>query len=552
MFKKSVSIVVVISMLMIIAIACSKDSKPKATTTPTGSTVPKDGDGNGKYKEGEYTLPIVNEPLELVWMGRDTEDAGKSFLTNKSIIWERFEEETGIKIKWDVAPFMEYTEVMQLRLASQTDLPDIIAIEGSADGSHLVKYYEDGILMPMNDLIDKYAPNLKRMLEENPEYKQALTLPDGSIVALGHLTASNLRTKAVMIRKDWLDKLGLPEVKTPDDLLKAAKAFVNEDPNGNNEKDEFGIMTHSLGNYRQIGMMFGLSLVSGSGWSVRDGKVTYEFTLPAYKAYLEWMNTAYKEGLIPKDFQTADNAVVLERMYSDRLGIRARDDLTAFIGHNDPEQTTQENIPGSVWMPINFEDSGYGVAFPSEPKAVVWRSYGITTKTKDPIAAIRLLDYIMAGEGATTGIYGIEGITYNMVNGKPVRVPNLIEAIDPNKFFGSDYAPRIDKREQHEALFEAKYLNENAELKEWSLKVANDIAAKTYSPFQPPIPSAENALRINNIFGDLNTYRDEMFVKFVTGEVSLDQFDDYVKKINTLGAEEIATIYQAGYDNLKK
>lgn len=507
-------------------------------------------DGAGKYEEGSYTLPIVKEPTEIVWMGRDSEEAGKSFLTSKTVVWEQLKEKTGISIKWDVVPNSEYKQIMQMRLGSKKDLPDIVMVTGTADGSYLVKYDEEGVLLPLNDLIDKYAPNLKKMLDDNPAYKQAVTLPNGHIVALGNLNASPLNTKSLLIRKDWLDKLGLGEVKTPEDLMKAAKAFLNDDPNGNQKKDEFGIMGAGINDYKQAGSAFGLSLVTGSGWSVRDGKVTYEYILPEYKAYLEWMHEAYVAGVIPKDFQTADKNVMTERLANDLLGIRARDNLTGFVNDNNPENSTQKNTPGAVWAPVNFQNEG--VVYPMESVAALWRTYGITSSAKDPVAAIRLLDYIMAGEGKFEMLWGIEGEMFNLVDGKPVPVDNVKDLVGPDRFMGNDYAPRIYSRETQEAVFEQPYLNGNPELKKWSIDQVNAIASKAVIPFQPPIPTADDAVTIANLFADLNTYCDEMYVKFITGEAKLSEFDKYVSQMKALGADQIAELYQKGYDRLNK
>ncbi len=554
MLKKSWLIGLAVVMIAVI-IGCSgnndKTANTPGTNQPSASQPQSSNDSgtDGQYKEGDYTLPIVQEPLEIVWMGRDSEQAGMSFLTNKTIVWEEAKKATGISIKWDVVPNAEYAQIMQMRLGSGKDLPDVISIVGTADGSHLVKYAEEGVLLPLNDLIDKYAPNLKKMLEDHPEYKKAITLPNGDIVALGNLTASKLYTRDPSIRKDWLDKLQLGEVHTPDELMNAIRAFVNNDPNGNGQKDEFGIMGGGLHDYKQLGSMFGMSLVSGSGWSVRDGKVTYEYILPEYKQFLEWMHQAYSEGLIPKDFQTADGNVMTERVSTDRLGFRARNLITSFAEWNNPENTVQKNTPGAVWMPINFTNPE--AVYPMDPIALVWRTYGITKNAKDPVAIIRLLDYIMAGEGKLDMIYGIEGKTYNMVNDKPVYVDNLTEVLGPDTFMGQDYAPAIVTDQRMASVFELPYLNSDASLKEWSIKSAQEIAAKAHVPFQPPIPTAEDALKISNLYSDLDTYRDEMFVKFITGEAKLSDYDKYVQEMKSIGADQIAELYQQGYDRLK-
>ena len=98
----------------------------------------------------------------------------------------------------------------------------------------------EGGLIPLEDLIDKYAPNLKKFFEENPRYKKDAIAADGHIYIIPNYNDYfNLKTtQGYYIRKDWLKKLNLKEPKTVDELYKTLVAFRDKDPNGNGKKDE--------------------------------------------------------------------------------------------------------------------------------------------------------------------------------------------------------------------------------------------------------------------------------------------------------------------------
>lgn len=563
--KKRIALfIAVIMMVAVFLPACGKTEKAPTSDAPDTSTSKveskeeakeesKETAAEEKYEKGDYTLPIVEEETVIRWMGRDSEEAGTSFLTSPSIVWDEVQKRTGITVEWDVVPNQEYREIMGLRLASKQDMPDIISLAGQADGSTMAQYFEEGVLMPIQDLIADYCPATTQVFEEYPEYRMAVTLPTGEIVGLGDLTASTFRTKGVSIRKDWLDKFDLEPVHTMDELFDAAKIFVENDANGNGEKDEIGIVAGAAGEYRQLGMAYGLSLVSGSGWSVRDGVVTYEYTLPEYKDFLTWMNRAYNEGILPKDFQTAKGEQQNERIASGVAGIRGRDYITSFMNWNNPTDSVQKNTPDAVWMPVDFHDTdGYTVAVPREPTASIWRSYCVTNYCENPVVAVRLLDYVFAGEGRYLSTAGQEGVTFNWVNDKIVGVPNWRETVTAGTFMGDSYSPKITGDAQQLGALESEYLNADPELKQWSEEVMQPIADISYPPFQPAIPTVENGAIISRLSGDMNTYRDEAFIQFVMGERSLDDFDTYVEEINSLGAVEIQAIYQEGYDNLMK
>lgn len=528
----------------------SSSAEGTGGSTPTSESS-ADITGSDKYEKGDYTLPISQEGVTLRWMGRDSETPGTSFLTSKTIVWEEVQKQTGITIEWDVVPNAEYKEVMAVRLSSHEDLPDIICLQGQSDGSFLAKYFDEGVITSLTPLVEDYAPNIKKIFEEFPAYKNALTLPSGDVAALGDLNATPYRTKGITIRQDWLDKLNLESPTNMDELYEVAKAFVEKDPNGNGKQDEFGIMAGSAKELRQLGMGFGLSLVSGSGWSVHDGELTYEFISSDYKDFLEWMNRAYNDGILPADFQTATGNIYNERKVSNTLGILGREYITSMADLNNPTNSVKQNIPEAVWRTVDFvEDSDHKLAIPMEPLATVWRSYGITTNCSDPIAAIRLLDYLFAGEGKILSRSGVEGVTYNMVNGVVLSIPDWKDHVEAGTFLGSDYSPKMNWDATALGFTEADYLKNDPELKEWTMSIIDSVKDKAYQPFQASIPSLEEGKKLSQIFADLNTYIDEMYIKFITGETSLDEYDTYVSNCQKLGCDTAREIYQKGLDAL--
>lgn len=525
------------------------DASSSSTNVSSGSGESQEAviPGSEKYEKGDYTLPISKEGVTLRWMGRDSEAAGTSFLTNKSLIWDEAQKQTGITIEWDVIPNAEYAEVMAVRLSSHQNLPDIIALQGQADGSFLAKYYDEEAITSLTPLIEDYAPNIKKVFEEYPGYKKALTLPDGAVAALGELNGSSYRAKGITIRQDWLDKLNLESPTNMDELYDVAKAFVENDPNGNGKKDEFGIQASNVRELRQLGMGFGLSLVSGSGWSMHDGELVYEFISPEYKEFLTWMNRAYNDGVLPSDVQSAGGDICSQRQMNNTLGIVGRESIHSMVEKNNPEGTLKKNVPDAVWRTVDFvEDETHKLAIPTEPLATIWRSYGITTACQDQVAAIRFLDFMFAGEGRILNTSGIEGVTYNMVNGVVVPIANWQANVEAGVFLGDGYAPKMITDVTALGFKETPYLNEDEELKKWTLDILDSVQSKTYQPFQPSIPSLEDAKELSKIFADLKTYIDEMYIKFLTGETSLDEYDTYVENCKSLGCDTAKEIYEKG------
>ena len=93
--------------------------------------------------------------------------------------------------------------------------------------------------MCIRDRIDKHAPNVKKLLEENPEYKKQLTAPDGNIYSLPSLTElSPVTHDKLFINKNWLDQLGMKVPETLDEFKETLQAFRDNDLNGDGTTED--------------------------------------------------------------------------------------------------------------------------------------------------------------------------------------------------------------------------------------------------------------------------------------------------------------------------
>src|SRR5699024_11038212 len=125
-------------------------------------------------------MPIVDESITIEFM------TGKSPITasdyNEVLVWEEYEKMTNIHIDWGLVPNEGLAEKRNISLGSG-DYPEAF-YSANFQNSDILKYGSQGVFMEMNDLIDNYMPNLKKIFEEYPEIKKAITFPDGSIYSL--------------------------------------------------------------------------------------------------------------------------------------------------------------------------------------------------------------------------------------------------------------------------------------------------------------------------------------------------------------------------------
>lgn len=164
--------------------------------------------------------------------------------------------EADLDITWQVIDTAQYPDALRTLLASGKELPDIIKVH-TLDDSLLLSLAEQGLILPLNDIIDEYSagPARKAFDETYPYLRAAATAEDGNIYWF-----SNVQNKyylddpnvdgffCVLYRRDWADRLGLSEPKNLDEFTAMLRAFRQYDANGNGQRDE--ILAVSIDSFR--------------------------------------------------------------------------------------------------------------------------------------------------------------------------------------------------------------------------------------------------------------------------------------------------------------
>src|SRR5699024_9448479 len=155
----------------------------------------------------ETDMPIVDEEIEVNFF------AGQAPATNPDwndvLIFNEYRDRSNMNINWQMVPHDSISEKRNLALGGG-NLPD--AFHSAQIGlSDLTKYGEQGVFLPLNDLIDEYAPNFKKILEEYPVIESSITMPDGNIYSFPLISDPDFASHRIQARpfinKKWLDEL---------------------------------------------------------------------------------------------------------------------------------------------------------------------------------------------------------------------------------------------------------------------------------------------------------------------------------------------------------
>ncbi|SFJ31627.1 putative aldouronate transport system substrate-binding protein [Paenibacillus sp. UNC496MF] len=306
--------------------------------------------------------------------------------------WTRlYYDQLGIKIKynWIVKgndtsdPYLQKVNVM---LASG-DLPDVIPV----NATQLKQLADTGQIEDMTDLYNAYAsPELKEILSEEGSGPFDSATFDGKLMAIPQTGSSIEQAQFVWIRTDWLDELGLQPPKTMDDVLAISKAFAERDPDGNNQKDTFGLaITKELfgGSMGLEGFMAGYGAFPNIWLEDPEGKLVFGSVQPEMKKALQALQNMYKNGELDGEFGVKEGTKVSEVIASGKIGMEYGQQWNSIW----PLQLNKNHDPNAQWraFPI-VSESGEPAKVPL--KFSTTKFFAVRKGAAHPEAIIKLFN----------------------------------------------------------------------------------------------------------------------------------------------------------------
>ncbi|CAN7398039.1 ABC transporter substrate-binding protein [Paenibacillus sp. LjRoot153] len=540
---KQVGSVVLMSVLAVSVAACGED-----TGSSSSSATPQSATNTQPPKLTKLTYWVANHSAASSQMKTYAEMG----------MYKELEKTTGVKVEFQHPPLEvpQAQEQFNLMIATN-ELPDVIEASWGTTSGAVIRYpggpekaILDKKIIKLNDLIDKYAPNLTKLLAAHPDWKKQISTDEGSIYAFPFLRGDD-KVRVFFgpsIRQDWLDKLGLKMPTTIDEWYTVLKAFKEKDPNGNGKADEIPIYLDKN--------LFATDAPFLGAWGINysfyqdGGKVKYGPIQPEYKEFLTTMNKWYKEGLLDKDFAAPNDKLLDNKMTTNLLGATASFNgggIGKFAGlmkDKDPKFDL-EAAPypvlkagdKAIWGQKDFAFNGVGAA--------------ISSVNKNPIETVKWLDYAYGEKGDLLFNYGVEGTSYKMENGKATFLPDIL-----NPPAGTSIQQSIAK--YNRATWSAPFvLSDNFQLQYLALpqqKKALEIWSKPTAERKIPLvsPTQDESSKFASIVTDIQTYQDEMLLKFIMGVEPIGNFDQYVKKIQGMGIDEAIKIQQGALERFNK
>ncbi|NLG25335.1 MAG: extracellular solute-binding protein [Clostridiales bacterium] len=294
------------------------------------------------------TLPIVAEPgTQSLSIAIGNRTNIEDFETNYNTL--RIERLTGVNIEFLILPANDAQAKMDLLVSSGGELPDLLTI-GITDDLRRLNYGKAGILIPLNELYERLgAPFYNRCAEAglDPEavLKRVMS-PDGNVYGAPFYDwhIPNVLSQRAWINQTWLDRLGLQEPTTTDELVTVLKAFQDGDPNGNGINDEIPMIGNEKAwHSNALSWLMGAYLYSDGfsnyylPLSVTDGALDVSYDKPAYREFLGYASQLIRDNLLsPLSFtQDGTQFSALLAAQPSTVGIAVAADYLSLMGLPD-------------------------------------------------------------------------------------------------------------------------------------------------------------------------------------------------------------------------
>ena len=490
-------------------------------------------------------LRIVEEPLELTIQ---MNHARYPVYDEQWPVEKAASEMTGIHLKNDtVGANMRTdensgkTEALNLMLASGS-IPDIV---GSSRLKDFVNQYgPEGAFVPLNDLIDEHAPNLKAYLEERPEIAAAISAADGNMYYVPYLPDGKYG-RAYFIHYDWLDKLELDMPETVEDVEKVLRAFKTQDPNGNGKADEVPYFARQWPELiRLVTLWDGRS--SGSDtyhdFYVDDGVLKHPYAGEGYRDGIANLARWYADGLVDAEIFTRGSSA-REYLLSEDLGGMTHDWFASTSGYNRLSDTIEGFSFKAFAPPASV--SGKRIEehrrIPIKPDG-----WAIGHTNNHQVETIKYFDFWFSEEGRRLANFGVEGEHYEMVDGEPKFTDAVLNSDQPvnaqlwgigsqlqSRGYFQDY--RYEEQWSNEFALEGIALYDEGDyLIDQFLGVAFTAdEQKVYDRYWPSVRDYMLERQQGWILGN--------------GDVMAD-WDDYMSTINEMGLDNVLEVMNSAYE----
>jgi len=430
-----------------------------------------------------------------------------------------------LDITW--VPNSSYLDKTNITLAGD-DVPQVMVVQGKDPG--FVRNAEAGAFWDLTDYLADY-PNLKTTF---PEVQKAASV-NGKVY--GIYRARDVMRAAVIVRKDWLANVGLELPKTTEDLYEVAKAFSEDDPDGNGVDDTYGIIIPkwpgAIGTnspYDVIETWHG----AGNRWTERDGELVPSFTTDEWLEGVQYEKQLVDDGLVNPDYATFDSAKWNEPFLNGQGGIIIDVHSRAGVLMSLFKEVDPENFENYVDVTGNLEGpEGELHAHPTTGYSGFLAIPKTNVRTERELRGVlTVLNELNSAEAGPILNNGIEDVTYTLDGDLAVAVDDAPQALkDTVSSFAQlgmnvtgfqGYLPK-QPTDYEQEMYDKRKAIEASDLESAEFDPASAYVSPTY---------VSKGAQLDVIVSDAR-------IQYIAGQIDLAALEDAIELWRSSGGDDI-------------
>lgn len=544
--------VLLVTLLAVVLSACAGPAQPaqapaaEQAAQPAATAVPADVLAAQPWRQTDAYSPLP-ERASLVLVKGGQENAslmpeGESIEDNRALQYIEDTLNVDVTFAW-VVPSDSYSDKLNLSIASG-DIPDVMTV----DAIQMQQLTEAGAIEDLTPYVEKYANAdiLANWEQTGGVALQAATI-DGKIMGIPNVQPQADAPIMVWVRQDWLDKLGLAAPETVDDVEAIAKAFIEQDPDGNGAADTIGL-TGTTNPVQVPSNLHGFDAIFNAYGAFpelfyrnADGEIVYGSIQPETKEALTRLAAMYQAGIIDPEFATKDGDKANEIVVGGRGGIMMGPWWISWW----PLADSVNNDPNADWQPFMIKDKNgnytFGMGDYTYSFVVVKKGY------PHPEIALKILNV------QNDLSYGLNDAPQYYPNFNEIwtllfPIPFLIEQPYVVERMATEYQEALDGTRDPEAFSEAMKLEygqiqsdiaaPRSDSSNWATRMARLDAAKLLAGGYDEVrtdPVASRVFATDPTWPALQKLEEETFLQIITGAKSIDDFDAFVEEWNNSG-----------------
>ena len=422
-----------------------------------------------------------------------------------------------------------------------------------------MKYGGLGLLIPLNDLVDEWAPNVAALFERVPQARLAATTPSGNIYSLPNSGSCWIGSSPVTlnIHTGWLQQAGMGIPTDIDQFEAALTWFRDHDMNGNGDTGDeipFGMLG---GNIEQLMSIFGVVDAQGHRMVIED-KVFFTADEPEVKAAIEWLHDIYQKGLIDPEVFTQDNRQFIAKGRAEQTLYGAFMDWHGENIVGTALMYDPETLQRTVYQPLRplQTDTGKPPLWPTTRRFKLrTRDLAITSANEHPEVTMRWIDTIYDpywGMHWATSLPGEQWLEEGFADdGRPIyRVTENPSGMSYGEWKHMYSPANSSPHGNSNSLAFVQRIWQPAALtkQESSTTYYEDFMPPQEYPEPGPYFSDELTEEMSILMADINGYIDKTYARWIVEGGVEQEWDGYVAELQKLNIDRLVEIWQQGYN----